>query len=497
MPGVGSALKSQHVEAGRKAVVSMAKKKSRSSLSLSFFGGADEVTGSRHLLRFRSQSFLLDCGLFQGHRLQAIEKNRVFPFDIERINSVLLSHAHIDHSGGLPLLVRNGYSGPIHCTRATADLCGVMLLDSAFLQEEDAKYFNKIHAAEGARIEPLYTKSDAEKTLRLLEPHDYDEFFLLGDGIRARFLNAGHVLGSAMIELEIITARGIRRIVFTGDLGRQKSLLMKPPIVPAHVDYLLLESTYGSRRHEPMEKMEALFAQLIQETIQNKGRILIPSFALERTQEVVYILEKLRRRRKIPPIHLYVDSPMAANITEIYNRNLDCPCLSAEFRHYVEKEGDPFGMESVRYIRTVEESKMLNEIPGEKIILAGSGMCEGGRILHHLRNYIGHDHTIVLLVGYQAEGTLGRRLAEGAKKVKIFGLPHEVRATTRLLPHLSSHADQEDLTWFVKNMSPRPKRIFLVHGDEEERKGLADRLHLEGVERVVSPRFGEEHNLDL
>ncbi|MCG3204472.1 MAG: Ribonuclease [Elusimicrobia bacterium] len=465
------------------------------NISLRFSGGADEVTGSRHLLSYGSAQFLLDCGLFQGHRHEAIEKNRSFTFSVSELNAVLLSHAHIDHSGGLPFLVKQGYKNPIHCTRPTVDLCRIMLMDSAFLQEEDAKFFNKIHQSDGQTIEALYTREDAENAIRRFVPHEYGEFFQLGEGLRACFINAGHVLGSAMIQIEMDTPKGKRRLLFTGDLGRRKSILMEPPSIPNPVDYLLIESTYGNRVHESIREAEKILAEIIQQATQEKGRILIPSFALERTQEIVFILEKLRREKRIPPIHIYVDSPMAVNITEIFNRYLDCACLSPEFKTYVDKRGDPFGLDTVRYIRLVEESKALNDLPGQKIIIAGSGMCEGGRILHHLRNNIGKDSTTVILVGFQASGTLGRRLAEGAKKVKIFGLEHEVRARVRQLQNFSSHADKDDLQWFIRSLDPRPKRIFLVHGDEKERQALSEQLALLGIDRVERPRFGDEFQL--
>ncbi len=465
-------------------------------ISLSFSGGADEVTGSRHLLTCDSTQVLLDCGLFQGHRREAIEKNRTFPFSVSNLAAVLLSHAHIDHCGGLPLLAKNGFTRPIHCTQATADLCRIMLLDSAFLQEEDAKFFNRIHHADGQKIEPLYTRANAEEAIKLLRPHAYDEVFGIGDNLKVSFLNAGHVLGSAMVHIEIDTPKGKRRILFTGDLGRRQSVLMNPPVIPRNVDYLLIESTYGQRSHEPIQTVENALADLINEAAKEKGRILIPSFALERTQEVVFLLEKLRRSKRISPIHLYVDSPMATNITEVFDKHLESACLSPKFKDYVKKEGDPFGMETVRYLRTVEESKSLNNLPGQKIILAGSGMCEGGRILHHLRNNIDKDNTIVLLVGYQAQGTLGRRLAEGAKKVKIFGLEHRVHASVRMMQNLSSHADKDDLLWFIRGLSPRPRNIFLVHGDFEQRQGFADQLRADGFNRIETPRFGDKFELN-
>jgi metallo-beta-lactamase family protein len=438
----------------------------------------------------------LDCGLFQGHRRESIDKNKTFHFSPASLDAVLLSHAHIDHSGALPLLGKLGFRKSIHCTRPTADLARIMLMDSAFLQEEDAKFFNKIHQSDKERIEPLYTKEDAEKVLSLFVAHEYGEWFSLSENVRACFLNAGHVLGSAMIYVEVNTPKGVRRILFTGDLGRRKSILMDPPLVPKNVDYLLMETTYGNRRHEPLEQVEKIFAEAIHQCAREKGRILIPSFALERTQEIVFILEKMRREHKIPTIRLYVDSPMAVGITEIFDKHLTSSSLSPSFKEYANKKGDPFGFLNVRYMRTVEESKSLNELPGEKIILAGSGMCEGGRILHHLRNNIDKDNTQILLVGYQAEGTLGRRFWDGAKKVKIFGLEHEVRAQVKVLQNLSSHADKDDLTWFLKGLDPRPRKIFLVHGDASQQEGFAEEIkRAEGIS-VLRPQFGQNFNLD-
>jgi metallo-beta-lactamase family protein len=448
------------------------------------------------LLRHGEISVLFDCGLFQGHRAEAIQKNRTFPFDIGALDAVLLSHAHIDHSGSLPLLARQGYAKPIHCTRATVDLCQIMLLDSAFLQEEDAKFFNRIHASEGLRIEPLYNREDAESALKLFVPHEYDEFFPLGDGIKVRFVNAGHVLGSAMIEIEIKTEKAVRRVLFTGDLGRPSSILMQPPTVSKNIDYLLIESTYGNRVHEPTNAVENLFAEIINKAAKERGRIIIPSFALERTQEIVFVIEKLRRAGRIPPIHLYVDSPMATNITSVFNRHLEHGWFSKTFLSYASKSGDPFGLDTVRYLKTVEQSKSLNEAPGRKIIIAGSGMCEGGRVLHHLRNNISKDNTVIVLVGYQSQGTLGRRLMDNAKKVKIFGLEHEVRADVRMMANLSSHADSVDIVRFVMAMVPRPRQIFLVHGEAKERQALAEKLGREGVKRVELPRMGQEFVLE-
>jgi metallo-beta-lactamase family protein len=465
-------------------------------VKLTFCGGVGEVTGSRHLLEAEGKKLLLDCGLFQGHRGESIKKNKTFPFKPAEIHAQLLSHAHIDHSGALPLLTKHGFAGPIHCTTPTVDLCGIMLMDSAHLQEEDAKFFNKIHRDDGQHIDPLYGEEDARRCLDRFVGHEYGETVALSDKVRARFVNAGHVLGSAMIEVEADTKKGKRRVFFTGDLGRRRTLLMDPPQVPKSVDYLLIESTYGNRVHDPITLVEKQLKEVIDRAWEEKGKVLIPSFALERTQEIVFVLEKLRRHGNIPPIPVYVDSPMAVNITELFNKFSRGFSFAPEFHAYVAKEGDPFGFESVKYVRTADESKALNEVEGPMVILSASGMCEGGRVLHHLRNNIGKDSTTILIVGYQAEGTLGRRLMERAPKVKIFGLPHEVAARVEVMHTFSAHADKVDLLWFIKSLDPRPRKIFLVHGDPRDREALAGHLKAEGIDRVECPELGDSFDLE-
>ncbi|OGS35582.1 MAG: hypothetical protein A2506_12375 [Elusimicrobia bacterium RIFOXYD12_FULL_66_9] len=467
-------------------------------MRIGFYGGVGEVTGSRHLLEAEGLKVLLDCGLFQGHRAEAIAKNKRNPFDPKTLDAVLLSHAHVDHCGSLPLLVKNGYAGPIHCTDATRDIVQIMLLDSAHLQERDAEFFNKIHARAGdaERIEPLYTEDDAKACLGRLLVHPYGIWVPLDDKVRFRFHNAGHVLGSAMIEVEVKTVKGVRRVFFTGDLGRRKSLLMAPPAVPKNVDYLLIESTYGDRNHDPIDRVESILKTVVERAVDEKGKILIPSFALERTQEIIFILDKMIRQGQIPAIPVYVDSPMAVNITEIFSRHLDGFSFSPEFKKYVAESGDPFDFKALRYVRSVDESQALNSKKGPMIILSASGMCEGGRILHHLRNNLDKDTTTILIVGYQAQGTLGRRLQEGAKKVKVFGLEHSVWARVETLHTFSAHADQSDLMWFMKSLDPRPRTIFLVHGDACDRAALKERLKVEGITRVESPEYGETFDLE-
>ncbi|OGR93813.1 MAG: hypothetical protein A2V88_05360 [Elusimicrobia bacterium RBG_16_66_12] len=466
-------------------------------MKIGFYGGVGEVTGSRHLLEAEGLRVLLDCGLFQGHRAEAIAKNKRTPFDPKTLDAVLLSHAHVDHCGNLPLLVKNGFTGSIHCTDATRDISQVMLLDSAHLQEHDAEFFNKIHARAGdpERIEPLYGEEDAKACLGFFRSQPYETWVPLSDKVRFRFHNAGHVLGSAMIEVEVKTAKGVRRVFFTGDLGRRKSLLMAPPAVPKNVDYLLIESTYGDRDHDPIDRVESIMRTVIDRAVAEKGKILIPSFALERTQEIIFILEKMIRHRQIPAIPIYVDSPMAVNITEIFRRHLDGFSFSPEFKDYAAKVGDPFDFKAIRYVRSVDESQALNSKEGPMIILSASGMCEGGRILHHLRNNLDKDATTILMVGYQAEGTLGRRLQEGARKVRIFGMEHAVWARVETLQTFSAHADQADLMWFMKSLTPRPRTIFLVHGDPSDRAALTARLKTEGITRVECPEYGDSFEL--
>jgi metallo-beta-lactamase family protein len=462
---------------------------------IGFYGGVGEVTGSRHLVETDDLRLLLDCGLFQGHRKESIDKNRTYPFDAKTVDTLLLSHAHIDHCGSIPLLVKNGFQGKIHCTEATQEIVALMLMDSAHLQENDALFFNKIHATDKERIEPLYTKEDVKNCLDLFQSQPYETWVPLSKTTRMRFHNAGHVLGSAMIEVEATTTAGLRRLFFTGDLGRRKALLMDSPRAPRDIDYLLIESTYGDRLHQSVDNIEGILKTAVQKAIAENGKILIPSFALERTQEIIVVLEKMIRHKQIPLIPVIVDSPMAISITEIFQRHLDGFSFSPELKDFVAREGDPFDFKALRYCRTSEESQALNTLEGPAIILSASGMCEGGRILHHLRNQIDKDSTQILLVGYQAEGTLGRRLQQGAKKVRIFGMDHSVWAQVQTLHTFSAHADRDDLLWFITSVAPRPKKVFLVHGDPRDRIALAGHLQHAGLPKPELPEFGETFEL--
>jgi len=461
---------------------------------ISFHGAAGEVTGSRHLLQVGDKSVLLDCGMFQGHRGDADAKNRTFKFPPASVDAVLLSHAHIDHCGLLPLLYKNGCDAPIYATPATAEITGIMLADSARLQEGDAQFYNKVHAAEKLTIEPMYGEEDAKLAMGHFKPLDYHAAFEPAPGVTAEFLNAGHVLGSAMTQLDIKTGAGARRLLYTGDLGRAETLLLDDPVAPEGVDYLVIESTYGNRNHEPLADAEGQITRVIKRAVKEGGKIIIPSFALERTQEIIFILDKLRRGGAAPDIPIYVDSPMAVSLTEIFNKHRDGLCFDEKFRDYARLDGDPFGFDYIRYLRTKEESQTLNNKKGPMLIISASGMCEGGRVLHHLRNNIAKEDTTILLVGYQAQGTLGRRLQDGQKKVKIFGLEHEVLARVETMHTFSSHAGQDDLIAFIKAAKPA-RGTFLVHGDPEARAALSAALATAGVKNVKCPALGEEFEL--
>ncbi len=462
--------------------------------TLSFHGAAGEVTGSRHLLETPSGTLLLDCGMFQGHRNDAQQKNRDFKFPPASVDSVVLSHGHVDHCGLLPLLYKYGCSAPIRTTPSTAEIAGIMLADSARLQVSDAKFYNKIHAAEGKTIEPLYDEEDSALALSRLSPVSYNEDFSALEGVKARFLNAGHVMGSAMTQLDLRTPAGPRRLLYTGDLGRQEGLLMESPVAPEGVDYLVIESTYGGRFHEKLADAGEKLAEVIERAAASRGKVVIPSFALERTQEIVFILDRLYREKKVPQLPVYVDSPMAVSLTEIFDKHRDSFCFDDKFQAYARMDGDPFGFDYIRYLRSKEESQSLNNKKGPMIIISASGMCEGGLVLHHLRNCIERDENIILLVGYQAQGTLGRRLQEGEKKVKIFGLEHEVAASVETMHVFSSHADHGDLVSFIKAVNPA-RGVFLVHGENDARAALAEALAKEGVKNVFRPGMYERFDL--
>ncbi|HEY63882.1 MAG TPA: MBL fold metallo-hydrolase [Caldilineae bacterium] len=461
-------------------------------MKLTFLGAARTVTGSMHLLEVNGHRVLLDCGLFQGRRAETYERNLNFPFDPASIDALVLSHAHIDHSGNIPNLVKQGFRGNIWSTPATRDLCAAMLQDSGHIQEKDVEYVNKKRARKGLPpVEPLYTQEDAMNALPYFVSLGYDRPFQVVPGVQVTFLDAGHILGSAMVLLEITEGERTWRLLFSGDVGRKGLDILRDPTPALPADIIIMESTYGSRIHETHEEARQILRRVINETYRRRGKVIIPAFAVGRTQELVYELHQLTVEQKIPPLPIYVDSPLAVNVTEIFR--LHPECYDEETRVFLaeNQRKDPFGFYRLRYIRDVEQSKALNFLRDSAVIISASGMCESGRILHHLKNNIEDPNNTILFVGFQAEHTLGRRLLDGWKHVRIFGEEYEVRARIERIDGYSAHADRNELLEWVRPALKKGKpRIFLVHGELEAAQSLAQALRDEGVRRIDIPERG-------
>ncbi len=453
-------------------------------------GAARNVTGSKHLLEVGGRRLLLDCGLFQGRRAESERRNRKLPFAPPSIDLVLLSHAHVDHCGSLPTLVKGGFGGPIFATPATADIAEILLRDTAYVQRHDLEYLNKRRRKRGQLpLEPVYTEADVDATLPLFVRVDYDTPTPVAPGITVTFRDAGHILGSAIIEIDASeTGKGCR-IVFTGDLGRSGVPILKNPYQVPAADVLITESTYGGRTHGPAGQLEEELAQLVTSTVRRRGKIIVPSFAVGRTQRLVYELHGLMRDRRIPEIPIYVDSPLAVRATDIFRKHREC--YDEEMTSLLRENDDPLGFSRVTYIEDVGESKKLNRMPGSAVIISASGMCEAGRILHHLKNNITKRRNAVLIVGFQAQHTLGRRIASGEKRVKIFGEIYPLRARVAVLDALSAHADRDDLVAFAEGMRRPPLRTIVVHGNEEQALALGRLLTTKGFANVSVPLDGE------
>jgi metallo-beta-lactamase family protein len=453
-------------------------------------GAARNVTGSKHLLEVGRARILLDCGLYQGRRAESERRNRQLPFDASTIDAVLLSHAHIDHSGSLPTLVKLGFRGTIYCTHATADLCGILLRDSAFVQSHDLEYLNKRRRKKGQRpLEPVYTVNDVEAALDHFTGCDYDTPVEVAPGVSVTFRDAGHILGSASLEIDAREERARSRIVFTGDLGRPDVPILRDPYMARAADVLITESTYGNRKHGPMKDVEEGLAEFVRSVARTKGKVIVPSFAVGRTQRVIYELHGLMRDGRVPEMPIYVDSPLAVSATEIFTRHPEC--FDEEMNALLRRNDDPLGFERVTYVREAEDSKRLNGKRGPMVIVSASGMCEAGRILHHLKNNVGNRRNGVMLVGYQARHTLGRRIAEGEKRIKIFGKLYNVKARVRMFDEFSAHADSDGLVSFADNIRRRPRCTVVVHGNEEQSIALGRRLTELGFGNVAVPLDGE------
>ncbi|MFU8893529.1 MAG: MBL fold metallo-hydrolase RNA specificity domain-containing protein [Luteolibacter sp.] len=449
-------------------------------MKIKFCGAAGTTTGSQHLLEVNGRRILLDCGLYQGSRHKAYDINCCFPhFDPSVIDTVILSHAHIDHSGNLPNLCRKGFEGNIYSTHATRDLCQIMLRDSARIQAGDINWLNKHRKRNGLPpAEPLYSEQDAERSLRNFVTLGYDRRIRMGDGISLTFVDAGHILGSAQVILDIETQDGsTKRLLFSGDVGRGGNEVLRDPVVVDDVDYLLMESTYGGREHEAPPGVGDAFARIITEALERGGKILIPAFAVERTQQLLIVLNELFASKTIPEIPVFVDSPLAVSATEIYRLHPDA--FNEDVYQTLFEKRNPFGFDHLKLIRSVKDSMALNDLAGPAIIISASGMCEAGRILHHLKNNIGNPHTTILFVGYCAENTLGRRIVDGAKEVPILGGRYKVNAHIESVDSFSGHAGHSELLDYFDRIGGRKERVWLVHGERDRaeilRKALVDR----------------------
>ncbi len=461
-------------------------------MNITFHGAAQTVTGSRHLLSLNDHQLLLDCGLFQGRRKDTYSRNLNFPFDVTALDAAILSHAHIDHSGNLPNLVKQGYPGSINATSATAHLAGVMLRDSGHIQESDVKFVNKRRAKRGeAPIEPLYTIADAASAAEQFVQRDYDAQFEAVPGAIATLVEAGHILGSAGVILDLEENGRKVRLMFSGDIGRADLPIVRDPVLPKDVDYLIMESTYGDRSHDSSGQAYDELQAVLSRTIERGGKIIIPSFAVGRTQTLVYYLHQMIDRHEIPRIKVFVDSPLAVNVTDIFRDHPEC--FDEEARNFMlaDPHGSALGFDLLTYTRSVDESKAINFIDDPVIIISASGMAETGRILHHLRNNIEDERNTVLITSWMAPHTLGRRLSEGKKRIKIFGEEHKVRAEVASINGLSAHADQPHLIEYALASKDTLKGVFLVHGEEGPALALMEKLKQAGLQNVHYPELGE------
>jgi metallo-beta-lactamase family protein len=455
-------------------------------MRLNFHGAAQTVTGSQHLLEINGSKLLLDCGLYQGHRKESYARNLNFSYNPRSLDAVILSHAHIDHSGNLPNLIRQGFAGPIYTTRATADLADIMLRDSGHIQESDAAFINKKLRGGETPVEPIYTMADAERVAGHFHSVEYKQQFEPIPGVTAQFFDAGHILGSAGLLLEINEKGRKIRFWFSGDIGRFNLPLLLDPVLPEPVDYLLMECTYGDKPHSDPRLAFDEFRQVVTKTIARGGKVIIPAFAVGRTQELVFYLNEMEGRGELKPVPVYVDSPLAVNTTDVFRRHPEC--FDEETRTFVQQNKHPaLEFKNLTYIRSVDESKALNERKEPMIIISASGMAETGRILHHLKNNIENPRNTILIVSWQAPDTLGRHLADRDKRVRIFGEPYDVRAEISTIGGLSGHAGQDLLIRYAAAVKKQVRQVFLVHGEPSPASILMDKLKEQSLGEIHYP----------
>ena len=466
-------------------------------MQITFHGAAQTVTGSKHLITTdRGKKILLDCGLFQNRGGDNADLNRHFGFNPMEVDYMILSHAHIDHSGNIPHLVKQGFSGPIYCTEATYDLCSIMLEDSAHIQESDLNYLNKKRVRKGQKeLDPLYELEDVVEALKLFVRVPLNEKIAIDKHIRFHFTDAGHILGSTAVNLEIDEPEGTIKIFFSGDTGRYNDYILKSPQPFPQADYIISESTYGDRLHEDVENTELELLNVVHQTcIVNKGKLIIPAFSLGRTQEIVYALNRLFNKGQLEKIPVYVDSPLAISATAIMRKHKDS--FNPDIVEYMKKDDDPFGFESLHYIRDVELSKELNENKNPCIIISASGMMEAGRIKHHLKNNISDAKNTVLIVGFVPPGSLGDRMIQGESEVRIFGKMVPLRASIKVMGSYSAHADYKELMHYLScQNAAKVKRLFLVHGEKDAQLTFKKHLHGMGFADIVIPMMHESFTL--
>ncbi len=467
------------------------------SISITFLGAARSVTGSRYLLEVGESRVLIDCGMYQERALR--ERNwEPFIVSPDRVDAILLTHAHLDHCGLIPKIVQAGYAGPIYCTGATRDIARIIMLDAAKIQEEDAEYKLRRHRKErrkGSRpVEPLYTRSDAERASKLLADVPYDRPVDVAPGIQAHYHDSGHILGATSIAIDVSENGVSRRILFSGDIGRWDVPILRNPTVPEEADYVVMESTYGNRRHEDTADINDVIAGAVNDTCERGGNIIIPSFAVERSQELLYRLHELRQEKRIPEMMVFLDSPMAIRVTEVFKRHPDL--FDADTLEHLNAGTHPCDFSGLQLARTAQQSKAINQIRGSVVIIAGSGMCTGGRIKHHLVRNISRPESTLLFVGYQAVGTLGREIVEGAEEVRIHGHYRPVKAQVRKVGGFSGHADQDELLQWISGLRSAPKQIFITHGELRAAEALQSLLAKKLQYKATVPEYRQTVALD-
>lgn len=467
-------------------------------MKIKFIGATESVTGSKHLLLTeKGRQVLLDCGLYQGMGKATDELNRHLGLDAAKIDAVILSHGHVDHCGNLPTLVKQGFNGKIYCTPATFDVCSILLLDSAHIHESDVAFINKRRRKNGEpAIKPLYTVHDAEKCLKHFKTIPFNTDFYINDEISFRFSENGHIIGSAAVNVTAHENGKITKLNFTGDIGRYSDPLLKAPAAFPQADYIICESTYGNRLHEPLGDSESKLLEVLRSTcVGNHGKLIIPAFSLGRTQEILYLFDKLKNKALLPDVKIFVDSPLSAKATTVVRKHLES--FNEELRTYLKKDADPFGFENLHYVQDVEESKAINTLNEPCVIISASGMADAGRVKHHIANNVGGAQNTILLTGYCAQNTLGAKLMRGDKRVHIYGEYFDVKARIESILSLSAHADYSEIVRYLSCQDKKQvKKIFLVHGENEAKVSLKDKLITEGYRDVSIPLKGESFKLD-